>query len=246
MTGEADLSRVGELFADRTRSRMLMALASGKELPASVLASEAGVTRSTASSHLKKLSDGGLLAVAVHGRNRYYRLADQQVAEVIEKLLELAPAEPITSLRAETKAAKLRLARTCYDHFAGKLGVAVMESILRHGFLQGGDGRYRFESAREDRPASPGRDIDYQSTSAGADFFATLGVQLTNSGRPLVRYCIDWTEQRHHVAGQLGRGIFDRFLAENWIVRRNTGRALQVTDSGVKALKQHFDVVWSG
>ncbi|NYE94662.1 DNA-binding transcriptional ArsR family regulator [Psychromicrobium silvestre] len=244
MRGEVNLSRVGELFADRARSRILMALHSGKELPASTLASEAGVSRSTASSHLRKLSDGGLLAVAEHGRNRYYRLANQQVAEVIEKLAELASEGPIRSLREGTKAAQLSLARTCYDHLAGRLGVSVMKSMLNQGLLSGGDGSYDPLKSGTDRPASHGHDHDYKLTPAGEEFIGRLGVKFAPGSRPLIRYCIDWTEQSHHLAGKLGRGLFERFLEQGWILQRQSSRALKITSSGIDALHQHFGLDW--
>ena len=111
--------RAGELIADRARSRILVALTPGRELSASLLAGEAGVSRPTASAHLKKLTEGGLIAVRAEGKNRHYRLAGPAVADVLERLMELAPPEPITSLRASTRAAQLRRARSCYDHLAG-------------------------------------------------------------------------------------------------------------------------------
>ncbi|AJT41263.1 ArsR/SmtB family transcription factor [Psychromicrobium lacuslunae] len=240
--GEVNLSRVGELFADRARSRILMALHSGKELPASTLASEAGISRSTASSHLRKLHEGGMIAVTEYGRNRYYRLASAQVAEVIEKLSELASEEPIRSLREGTKAAQLSLARTCYDHLAGRLGVSVMQSMLRQELLCGGDGTYHRLKSQADRPASAGRDHDYRLTPAGDDFIGSLGVKLVPGNRPLIRYCIDWTEQNHHLAGKLGRGLFECFLEQGWVAQRQSSRALKITPRGSEALLQHFGI----
>ena len=241
MTGDADLSRIGELFADRARSRILMALDGGRELSAGLLADEAGVSRSTASAHLKRLTEGGLIAVRTHGRHRHYRLAGPQVAELIERMLELRPpAEPVTSLRAATRAAQLRLARTCYDHLAGRLGVELMRSLLDHGYLTGGDGRFRPDAAGRDRPAGPGHDIDYRLTGAGRDFLDHLGVALPATGRRLVGYCVDWTETRHHLAGQVGRGLCDRFLAGGWIERRGVHRAVRITPAGADAFARHF------
>ena len=241
MTGDADLSRIGELFADRARTRILMALDSGRELSASLLADEAGVSRSTASAHLKRLTDGGLIAVRTHGRHRHYRLAGPQVADLIERMLELRPpAEPIASLRAATRAAQLRLARTCYDHLAGRLGVELMRSLLDNGYLTGGDGRYRPEAADRDRPAGHGHDIDYRLTGAGREFLDRLGVPMPATGRRLVGYCVDWTETRHHLAGHVGRGLCDRFLAGGWIERRGVHRAVRITPAGADAFARLF------
>ncbi|MGD3153305.1 ArsR/SmtB family transcription factor [Tsukamurella tyrosinosolvens] len=204
MSGDADLAGVGELFADRTRSRILLSLLGGRELAAGVLADEAGVSRPTASGHLRKLVDGGLLAVRAEGRNRWYRIAGPEVADLVERLAALAPPQPVATLKASTRAERLRTARTCYDHFAGRLGVAIMGSLLDHGRITGGDGLFHDDGA--DHPASAGRELDYRLTADGRAFLADLGVALPDgASRPLVRYCIDWTETRHHLAGGAGR-----------------------------------------
>ena len=130
VTGDADIAALAALLADPARCKVLLALDDGRALPASVLADEAGVSRSTASSHLGKLTDAGLLTVRTHGRHRYYRLAGPDVADLLERLGRMAPQRPVRSLREGTRAARLRSARTCYDHFAGRLGVAIMGSLL--------------------------------------------------------------------------------------------------------------------
>lgn len=243
MTGDADLSKVAELIADRARSRMLLALASGRELAAGLLAEEAGVSRPTASGHLKKLTEGGLIAVRTDGRNRHYRIAGPHVAGVLERLMELAPPEPITSLRGSTRAAQLRRARTCYDHLAGRLGVGIMQGMLRQGHLVGGDGSFDHDAAVDDRPAAHGHDLDYRLTDDGEAFLADIGVRIPDARRPLIRYCIDWTETRHHLGGRLGRGIRDRFLEAGWVEHGATHRALKITRAGETALERHFDLV---
>lgn len=243
MNGDADLSRVAELIADRARSRMLLALTSGRELSAAVLADEAGVSRSTASGHLRKLTEGGLVAVRADGRNRHFRIAGPEVAGVLERLMELAPAEPINSLRASTRAAQLRQARTCYDHLAGRLGVGIMQGMLQHGYLTGGDGSFDPQVAVDDRPAAHGHDLDYRLTQDGEDFLDEIGVRIPDARRPLIRYCIDWTETRHHLAGRLGRGIRDRFLEAGWVQRGTTHRALKITPAGETAAERYFGLV---
>lgn len=179
MSGDADLSKVAELIADRARSRMLMALASGREWSAGLLAAEAGVSPSTASGHLKQLTEGGLIAVRSDGRSRRYRIAGPQVACVLERLMELAPPEPITSLRDSTRAAQLRRARTCYDHLAGQLGVGIIQSMLQRGYLVGGDGHFDHNTAVDDRPTGYGHDVDYQLTDEGEAFLTELGASPT-------------------------------------------------------------------
>ena len=158
-SGDADIAALASLLADPARCKVLLALDDGRALPASVLADEAGVSRPTASSHLSKLTDAGLLTVETHGRNRYYRLAGSEVGELLEQLVRLAPPRPVRSLREGTRAARLRSARTCYDHVAGRLGVAVMGSLLDRDALVGGDGRYDPGRDSHDSLSSPGHDL---------------------------------------------------------------------------------------
>lgn len=227
--GDLDLAAVGALVADESRCRILLALDDGRALPATRLAAEAGVSAATASNHLRRLTDAGLLAVETTGRHRYYRLAGPDVAELIEVLGRLAPPQQVRSLRQGTRAQALRRARTCYDHLAGRLGVAVMSALLERGYLAGGDGVHRPEDA--DPPVGFGGDLDYVITPTGSAFLSDLQVSLP-ARRRAVRYCVDWTEQRHHIAGGLGRGLRDRFAGLGWIVPDARTRAVRVTDDG--------------
>lgn len=243
MTGDADLSVIAELIGHRARSRILMALASGRELAAGVLATEAGVSASTASEHLARLVAGGLIVVRTHGRFRHYAIADPRIADLLERMVQLSPPEPVTSLRSSTRAAQLRRARTCYDHVAGSLGVGIMRSLIEQGYLIGGDGAHHDVDAALDRPAAPGRDLEYRLTRPGGQFLHRLGVRLAGGPRPVVRYCVDWTETRHHLAGQVGRGIRDRFLAAGWVRKHEVHRALAVTRDGDTVLREEFGLV---
>jgi DNA-binding transcriptional ArsR family regulator len=244
-SGDADIAAVASLLADPARCKVLLALDDGRALPASVLADEAGISRATASSHLGKLTDAGLLTVEAHGRHRYYRLAGPEVGELLEHLGRLAPPRPVSSLREGTHAARLRSARTCYDHVAGRLGVAVMGNLLERNALVGGDGRYDADRDSHDALSKPGHDLRYELTESGRDFLTDIGVEMPTGRRPLVRYCVDWTEQRHHLSGGLGRAVFDRFLSAGWVKRAQRGRALTVTDDGRVALADAFDIDWS-
>jgi DNA-binding transcriptional ArsR family regulator len=245
MSGDTDLARVGALIGDRGRARVLQALADGRELPASVLAAEAGVAASTASVHLAKLLDGGLVAVESHGRHRYYRLAAPEVARALEALAAIAPPAPVRSLREGTRAQAVRAARTCYDHLAGHLGVAVMRSLLDEGVLSGGDGRHERRRARGDRPSAIGRDLDYRLTDGGADRLRALGVDVDGAlagPRAPIRYCVDWSEQDHHLSGALGAALTARILDLGWVVRLPRTRAVRVTDEGRAGLAEHLGV----
>ncbi|MDT5011177.1 MAG: hypothetical protein QOH57_2794 [Mycobacterium sp.] len=243
--GDADIAAVASLFADPARCAVLLALDDGRALPASVLADEAGVSRSTASSHLTKLTEAGLLSVERHGRHRYYRLSGPQVGELIEYLVRLAPPKPVKSLREGTKAARLRAARTCYDHFAGRLGVELMGSLLRQRVLTGGDGRYEPERDARDSLSNPGHDVHYELTKRGRMLLTGVGIEISSGKRPLIRYCVDWTEQRHHLSGALGRAILDQFVEAEWVKRMPRGRAVKVTPEGRTALADWFGIDWS-
>jgi DNA-binding transcriptional ArsR family regulator len=248
MPGDADISSVAGVLADERRARILLALGDGRALPASVLAGEAGVAASTASEHLAKLVDAGLLKVEPHGRHRYFRLSGPQVGELLETLARLAPAAPVRSLREGSQAHAVREARTCYDHLAGRLGTALMDVLLAAGVVTGGDGRFDPDRARGDRLSAPGRDVDYKVTDHGTRWLLDFGIDLDAlpGRRPLVRYCIDWSEQRHHLAGGLGAALCTRLFELGWIRRADRSRAVHVTDAGERGIERSFGVRLDG
>jgi DNA-binding transcriptional ArsR family regulator len=240
--GDADIARVAALFADGSRASVLMALADGRALPASVLAAEAGVSPAATSAHLKKLLAERLLTVERSGRHRYYALAGPQVAAALEALAAIAPTKPVTSLRQGTRAQRLRYARTCYDHLAGRLGVAVTAALVDRGALVATDGDRRTVRRPGDRLSAPLTSHPYRLGPHAGTVLAGLGVDLTaisgtpGTARPLLRFCLDWTEQRHHLAGRLGAAVATAFLDAGWVVSRPRTRDLRVTDTGVSAL----------
>ena len=240
MDGDADVARVAALMAEPARAKVLMALADGRSLPASLLASEAGVSPQTVSAHLHKLLDGGLVTVERSGRHRYYGLAGPAVAAAVEALARLAKPQPIRSLRQSTRAAALREARTCYDHLAGRLGVALLEGLIRRGALVRTDGRDGTERRPEDPLAQQLPDGPYALGPNATSVFAALGVDLATQStrRPLLRFCVDWSEQRHHLAGQLGAATTTSLLNRQWLHRRPHQRAVYLSDKGREALEQ--------
>jgi DNA-binding transcriptional ArsR family regulator len=242
MHGDADIASIGALVADRGRARILLALGDGRALPASVLADEAGVAASTASAHLSRLLKGGMLRVERHGRHRYFRLAGPEVAELIEALARISPPTPVRSLKQGSKAHAVRFARTCYDHLAGMLGTKLMEALLERELLTGGQGVFDPDAAQDDRLAAPGSDLDYRLTRAGVRELKTFGIDFDSlpARRPLVRYCVDWSEQRHHLAGSLGAAIAARMIELGWIRRAQSSRAVHVSDDGYAGLREQF------
>jgi DNA-binding transcriptional ArsR family regulator len=244
MHGDVDIASIGSLVADRGRARILLALGDGRALPATVLADEAGVAASTASAHLSRLVKGGLLRVERHGRHRYFRIAGPEVGELMEALARISPPAPVRSLKQGSKAHAVRYARTCYDHLAGMLGTKFMAALLERDLLTGGEGVFDPESAQADRLAAPGYDVDYRLTPVGVRKLEAFGIDFDAlpPRRPLIRYCVDWSEQRHHLAGSLGAAVADRMLELGWVRRAQRSRALHLSDDGYAGLREQFGV----
>lgn len=229
MTTDTDAARIAGfagLIADPTRATFLLALLDGRAWTAGELAARAGVTAPTATGHLHRLVAGGLLAEERRGRNRYVRLAGPHVADLIEDLgarVGKAPAAP--TLKANTAMAALTRGRTCYDHLAGRLGVAVTDALLCRGLLDGG--------------------ADLALTESGAAWFdAALDVSVgeRRGNRPITRSCLDWTERRPHLAGVAGARLCEAFFARGWVGRVGSGRAVRVTPAGRPALHDLLDI----
>jgi DNA-binding transcriptional ArsR family regulator len=221
--GEADISAVGALLAEPARAQILLALGDGRSLAASVLAVEAGVSASTASHHLARLVDAGLVAVEPRGRHRYFALAGPDVGALIEAVARVAPTRPVTSLRQGTRAHSVRYARSCYDHLAGRVGVALADGLCERGVLE------RTADAE-----------GFAVTVAGATVLGDLDVRVRSGD--IARACLDWTEQRAHVAGPLGRELLARLLDLGWLAREQRTRAIRVTDTGRVALPDRLGI----
>lgn len=236
--GDLDIATAAGLFADPTRARVLMALSDGRALPASVLAAEAAVTPQAASTQLARLTAAGLLMVEQSGRHRYYRLATGQVAVVLEALAQLAPIQPVRSLRHSTRAAQLRQARTCYDHLAGRLGVRITQALIDTGALAPSDGITDTRRRPGDPLSSQLPEHPYTLGPNAPQILVSLGVpgdrlaDNHSSRRPLLRFCLDWSEQRHHLAGRLGADLLTAFIDAGWITRTQGQRAVRLTDTG--------------
>ncbi|MCG8355153.1 MAG: winged helix-turn-helix domain-containing protein [Kiloniellales bacterium] len=212
---EPRIEVVGTAVADRSRALIVTALMDGRAHTAKELAYRARVSAQTASFHLQHLVDWGLLARHSRGRHRYYFLSGPEVADSIEAMMLAAPAEHLRRL-PNRASEPLKLARCCYDHLAGRLGVAVAERLA-------------------DRGALLSRGGDFSLTPAGLALLGELGLDaqsLDGKDRPLARHCLDWTERRFHLAGRLASVLLRHFLAEAWLARTEVSRALRVTAKG--------------
>jgi DNA-binding transcriptional ArsR family regulator len=226
MTFQTSFTSAAALIGDPVRAIMLNALLDGRALPAGELAFAAGVTPQTASSHLHKLLDGGLLHVETEGRHRYFRLAGSHVAEALERLAAIG-SEPVRRRAPTREATALRDARSCYNHLAGRIGVEVTKRLQSASLLR---------AAPEKR---------FELTGAGDQWFASLGIdtsKLKPGVRGIARQCLDWTEREHHLAGPLGVALLTAFLERHWLRREQTGRALQITPIGRSELKNRLGV----
>ena len=214
-----DLSAIGALLGNPARATMLVALSGGVALPASELAQAAGVTPSTASTHLAMLLACGWVAVEQRGRHRYYRLGSAEVATVLEQIAWVAPPIQVRSLRGRDQTDALRLVRSCYDHMAGRVSVALTDALVALEVL-------RVEGS------------DFALTAAGATFLRERGVDVpAATERPaFARRCLDWSERRDHLAGALGAAVFTAWEAQGWVARRERGRALRLTSAGIAQL----------
>lgn len=236
-----DVAHVAALFADASRTRIMFALFDGRALPASVLATEAGVSASTVSEHLKKLVDGGLIAVEQHGRFRYFRLANSAVADALESLTHLAPAQEVNGLSAYNRLKRLRSARTCYDHLAGRLGTSLMAWLHSNGALTRTDGHDNTQRTPGEPLSKPVRSAPYRLGPEAQRIFSAWNVDvdaLQAARRPFIKVCVDWTEQSHHLAGGLGAGVLKSFLTLGWVQPGSRPREVNLTDAGQKALAQ--------
>ncbi|MEF3405041.1 ArsR/SmtB family transcription factor [Agromyces sp. CCNWLW203] len=221
MHGDADLAEPARLMGEPARAAMLVALLDGRSLPASELAGVAGVSASTASTHLAQLLAGRLVTDRRLGRHRYFTLASAEVANAVEALQLIAPRREVSSYSQSATAERLALARSCYDHLAGRLALDLADALVR-------DGAIAPLVAGE-----PGRVLD-PATPLARRFGITGGVGAAGGStrRPLLRGCLDWTERRPHIAGRLGAHVLEHVITEGWIERRRGDRSLRVTEAG--------------
>jgi DNA-binding transcriptional ArsR family regulator len=219
------IAGIASLIGDRARADILTALMGGQALTATELSEVAGVNKATTSAHLGKLVEGRLVAVESQGRHRYFRLADQDVAELLESLMGVAYRAGAVRLKSSPREPALRKARVCYDHLAGDLGVFAFDQFQRRRFLRHGDGGLAL-------------------TPAGERFVASLGIDPAahrGSRRPACRLCLDWSERRHHLAGSVGAAMLDRIYALGWARREKGSRVVRFSPAGERAFRESVE-----
>ncbi len=221
------LAALAALVADETRATCLLALLDGRAWTAGELARHAGVAASTLSEHLGKLVAGGLLTEERQGRHRYVRLADARTAQLVEDFAaQVAPGGAAVrprNLREAAAGSAMARGRTCYDHLAGRLGIAVTDALTARQLLR--------------------QDVGFALTDTGLDWFEAAGIHLDRtSRRPLARACLDWTERRPHLAGVAGAALCRHALDAGWCVRIGSERAVKVTATGQRALSELLGV----
>lgn len=225
-TAEPNIAAIGALIGDPGRAAMLLALLDGRDLAASELALRAGLSPQAATAHLKKLVASGMLTARDAGRYRFFRLASSEIGHAIETLAAIAPLARVVALDQSVALERMRLARSCYDHVAGRLGVDVTDRLIERGAL-----------AR--------RGADFVLGTRGSAVFADLGIDLDEARgqrRAFARVCTDWTERRPHLAGSLGAAVLDRFLSNRWVTRHPQNRSLRITPEGLRELAHRFDL----
>ncbi len=225
MQEEPDIASVAALVGDPARARMLTALSDGYARTAIELATDAGVTAQTASSHLRKLLDGGLVAKRKQGRHHYYQLAGPDVADLLARLELLANKRTRPTRQFGPKDPDLRYARSCYGHLAGDLGILMFDGMTKRGLL------------RE-------HDDDLELTRKGEDFVVDFGIDLAALAakrRPLCRLCLDWSNRRSHLAGALGVAFLTRICELRWANRKDGDRAVRFNPSGERQFRDLFE-----
>lgn len=219
-----NIVRIGALLGDQARSAVVSALMGGRALTATELADVARVTRQTVSAHLAKLIDAQLITVENQGRHRYFRLADDEVAAMIESLMGVAVRNTAAHVRTGPRALAMRKARVCYDHLAGEISVGIYESLLLHQAIA---------------PCRDGLNL----TPSGVRWFNRTGIDVNGvlkQRRNFCRACLDWSERRHHLAGALGAAMLDRIFENGWAVRERDSRAVVFNRAGERTLRELF------
>jgi DNA-binding transcriptional ArsR family regulator len=224
MKDRPNISRIASLLGEPARADVLTALLTDRALTATELAVIAGITKQTMSAHLSKLLEAALIEVQQQGRHRYFRLANEDVARLLESLMGVAFRTGAVRLISSPREPALRKARVCYDHLAGELGVSAYEALLQRQVIQ--------MSAQ-----------GLKLTESGTDWFAGIGVNtdaVARQRRTFCRACLDWSERRHHLAGALGAALLSRVYDFGWASRDQSSRAIRFIPTGERNFQTFF------
>ncbi|MEO5564672.1 MAG: helix-turn-helix transcriptional regulator [Chitinophagaceae bacterium] len=224
---ETQFKQISALIGDPTRATILWTLLDGKAFTATELAITADTSPQNISMHLTKLVQADLLSVESQGRHRYYKFSRDDIAYAIEALANLIPHPRIDKTAPVESTSAIKYCRTCYDHLAGKIGVAVTDSLLQQKIIV---------------------DINnnYEISKKGKKWFSDLNIDidtLNEQRRSLLRPCLDWSERRHHIAGSLAAALLNFILTEDWARRTKNSRAITITGKGEKKLYEYFKLV---
>jgi DNA-binding transcriptional ArsR family regulator len=224
MSDGPNITRIAAAIGDPVRAEMLTALMAGRALTATELATHAGITKQTGSTHLRRLLDARLIAMHAQGRHRYFAIANEDVAQLIERMTGIAADAGAVRLHTGPREPALRKARVCYDHLAGELAVSMYDRFTQARWLQFNQQTLALTKEGEASMSRFGIDLD--------------GVRAQK--RTLCRACMDWSERRNHLAGALGAAILDRILEKGWARRERASRLIVFKPSGERAFKQAF------
>jgi DNA-binding transcriptional ArsR family regulator len=224
MTDGSNMVAAAMLIGDHTRAKMLTALMGGRALTATELADAAGITKQTGSTHLRKLLDARFVAMEAHGRHRYFRIADEEVAQILEGFMSFCVRAGTHAHATGPKDLALRKARVCYDHLAGELGVLLYASLLQ-------------------RQAFDFNGATVALSAAGERLICELGIDarlIRSQKRAACRVCMDWSERRHHLAGAVGAALLARVIELGWAVRDRSSRAIHFRPHGERSFRERF------
>ena len=230
MTDGSSMVAAATLIGDHARAKMLTALMGGRALTATELAGAAGITKQTGSTHLRKLLDARFVTMEAHGRHRYFRIADEDVAQLLEELMSFSIRASSRACTTGPKDPALRKARVCYDHLAGELGVLLYASLMQ-------------------RQAFDFNGAAVTLSAQGERLVADLGVDarsVRNQKRAACRVCMDWSERRHHLAGAVGAALLARIIELGWAVRDRSSRVIHFRPHGERAFRDYFQLTGGG
>jgi DNA-binding transcriptional ArsR family regulator len=225
---EDQFIKTASLIGDPTRASILWTLLDGRAFTATELAIAVNTSPQNISMHLGKLLEAGLLSVEKQGRHKYYKFSNKEVAYAVEAMANLVPKPDISLQKKSENYPPIKFCRTCYDHLAGKIGVALTESLLSQKIII--EINNNFEISRE-----------------GEKWFSDFGInteEAQKQKRIFLKPCLDWSERRNHLAGSIGALLLNKMLNEDWLRRKADSRAIIITGKGEKELFNYFKIVF--